>query len=217
MIKLENIHFEYNKDKVILKEANAQFHEGKMYAIVGPSGVGKSTLLSLIAGLDKPQSGELYFDEEKSDFDEIIRKQNIAMIFQNFLLFPYMTAVQNIVVAMDIKNGVSPESEIRAKEILKELGISDKDMHRPVKKLSGGEQQRVAIARALATGSKYILADEPTGNLDEDNAEAIVDILKKLSRDSNCCVIVVTHSDYIRQQADISCTLSRGDLHFSEE
>ncbi len=217
MIKLEKIHFEYNKDKVILKEANAQFHEGKMYAVVGPSGVGKSTLLSLIAGLDKPQSGELYFDEEKSDFDEIIRKQNIAMIFQNFLLFPYMTAVQNIVVAMDIKNGASPESEIRAKEILKELGISDKDMHRPVKKLSGGEQQRVAIARALATGSKYILADEPTGNLDEDNAEAIVDILKKLSRDSGCCVIVVTHSDYIRQQADVSCTLSRGELHFSEE
>ncbi len=217
MIKLENIHFEYNKDKVILKDVNAQFCEGKMYAVVGPSGVGKSTLLSLIAGLDKPQSGELYFDEEKSDFDEVIRKQNISMIFQNFLLFPYMTAVQNIVVAMDIKNGGNPESELRAKEILKSLGISDKDMHRPVKKLSGGEQQRVAIARALATGSKYILADEPTGNLDEDNAEAIVDILKKLSSQNNCCVIVVTHSDYIKQQADISCTLSRGDLHFSGE
>ncbi len=212
MIELKNVTFDYNKDKQILSDVSLCFEQGKMYSIVGPSGVGKSTLLSLISGLEKPQSGEIYFDGEKSDFEENIRKHNISLVFQNFLLFPYMNSIQNVVTAVEIKDKDGKNQEKKAKEILLSLGLYEKDLNRSVKKLSGGEQQRVAIARAIAVKSKYILADEPTGNLDEDNAEIIVSMLKNLARKHNCCVIIVTHSDYVKEQSDKSFKFSRGKI-----
>lgn len=214
MLELKNITFYYRKESVLLNDVSVTFDGGKFYSVQGPSGVGKSTLLSVIAGLVKPQCGEICFDGVKSDFNEIIRKHSVSLIYQDFLLFPYMTAIQNVVTIMDICLGSvgGNNYEIKAKEILTSLGLEEADMYRPVRKISGGQQQRVAIARAIAVNSRYILADEPTGNLDEGNAELIIGILKDIVTKYNCCVIVVTHSEYIKSQADVSYKLTKGSL-----
>lgn len=214
MLELKNITFYYKKERVLLNNVSVTFESGRFYSIQGPSGVGKSTLLSVIAGLEKPQSGEIYFDGVQSDFNETIRKHNISLVYQDFLLFPYMTAIQNVVAIMDIcLRGVDGHNyETKAKEILSSLGLEEMDMYRPVRKISGGQQQRVAIARAIAVNAQYILADEPTGNLDEDNAELIIKLLKDIVAKYNCCVIVVTHLDYIKAQADTSYRLTKGSL-----
>ncbi len=211
MIKVKNVSFSYTKDKNIANDLSVEFELGKSYAIMGQSGVGKSTLLSIFAGIEKPQNGEVYFDGNKSDFKDTIRENNISLIFQNYLLFPYMSAIQNVVTAMDIHSN-EKDNKQKAKEILIKLGISEKDLKRPVKKLSGGEQQRVAIARAIAVKSKYIFADEPTGNLDEDTASDIINTLTSLTKENDVCIIIVTHSDEIRKKCDVSYRLTKGTL-----
>jgi len=213
MLEIQNVSYRYkNGDRDVLKSVSAMFGNGKIYAIVGPSGSGKTTLLSIMAGLDKPTSGKVFVENEdifKLDLDQY-RRERISMIFQAFHLFPLLTAQENTCYPME-SNGVSRKEALpRAKQLLNSVGIDDSKHKRYPANLSGGEQQRVAIARALSTGSKVILADEPTGNLDVANGDAVIAILRKLAHEEGYCVIVVTHNMEIAAASDVVFRMSDG-------
>lgn len=195
ILSLKNVSYKYpdSREKV-LTLVNQEFQEGQFYAIIGKSGSGKSTLLSLLSALDQPSSGQILFQGEdiKEKGDSYHRKHHIALVFQSYNLIDYLTPLENI----RLVNPQAPE------EILIELGLDRDQINRNIKKLSGGQQQRVAIARALVSEAPIILADEPTGNLDEGTAAEIVSLLKTLARDRNKCVIVVTHSRELAASAD---------------
>lgn len=196
ILEIKNVTYNYsNSNERVLSKVNQKFEIGKFYAIIGKSGSGKSTLLSLLAGLDKPGKGQILFkgnDIEKAGYNNH-RKNNISLVFQNYNLIDYLTPLEN--VRLVNKNA--------SETILFELGLDKSQINRNVMKLSGGQQQRVAIARALVSDSPIILADEPTGNLDVDTAGEIIEILKKLAKERNKCVIVVTHSKEVANSADI--------------
>ena len=196
ILEIKNVTYNYsNSNEKVLSSVNQKFEIGKFYAIIGKSGAGKSTLLSLLAGLDKPQEGQILFkgnDIEKGGYSNH-RKNNISLVFQNYNLIDYLTPLEN--VRLVNKNA--------SETILSELGLDKSQINRNVMKLSGGQQQRVAIARALVSEVPIILADEPTGNLDVDTAGEIIEILKKLAKERNKCVIVVTHSKEVANSADI--------------
>lgn len=205
VLEAKELFYAYKNGKPVLSNVNTIFEAGRMYAILGPSGSGKTTLLSLIGGLDVPQKGEILFDKENilQKGLEYHRRNHISLIFQSYNLIDYMTPIEN--VALTAKKGILP--------LLKRLGLTEEEAKRNVMKLSGGQQQRVAIARALASDTPVILADEPTGNLDEDTAGDIADILKESAHELNKCVIVVTHSNELAAQADVILKLKRGSLH----
>ena len=196
ILEIKNVTYNYsNSNELVLSKVNQKFEIGKFYAIIGKSGAGKSTLLSLLAGLDKPQKGQILFkgnDIEKDGYSNH-RKNNISLVFQNYNLIDYLTPLENV----RLVNKNASES------ILFELGLDKSQINRNVMKLSGGQQQRVAIARALVSEAPIILADEPTGNLDVDTAGEIIEILKKLAKERNKCVIVVTHSKEVANSTDI--------------
>ena len=201
ILEIKNVTYNYsNSSELVLSKVNQKFEIGKFYAIIGKSGAGKSTLLSLLAGLDKPGKGKILFkgnDIEKDGYSNH-RKNNISLVFQNYNLIDYLTPLEN--VRLVNKNA--------SETILFELGLDKSQINRNVMKLSGGQQQRVAIARALVSDSPIILADEPTGNLDADTAREIIEILKKLAKEKNKCVIVVTHSKEVANSADVILKLS---------
>ena len=205
ILEIKNVTYNYsNSNEKVLSSVNQKFEIGKFYAIIGKSGAGKSTLLSLLAGLDKPQKGQILFkgnDIEKTGYSDH-RKNNISLVFQNYNLIDYLTPIEN--VRLVNKNA--------SETILFELGLDKSQIHRNVMKLSGGQQQRVAIARALVSEAPIILADEPTGNLDVDTASEIIEILKKLAKERNKCVIVVTHSKEVANSADIILELRDRNL-----
>ena len=185
-------------------DVSTELETGKLYAVLGPSGSGKSTFLSLLGGLDLPTGGELLFEGERVGRGnlEVYRRKQISFIFQNYNLIDYMTPLENA--------GLTAKKEVRP--ILKRLGLTGEEMRRNVLKLSGGQQQRVAIARALASDSPVILADEPTGNLDADTADEITALLKESAHQFQKCVVVVTHSGAVAEQADVILRLHRGRL-----
>lgn len=201
--------------RYILKNTNVSFEKGKFYSIVGQSGSGKTTLLSLLAGLDTPKEGKIFYEKQniqKIGYDEY-RRDYISIIFQNYNLIPYLTAAENVMVPMAITDNELPDDKEKvALNLLDYIGLSNDKVKRLVTQLSGGEQQRVAIARALATNVDIILADEPTGNLDEEMEKEIVEIFKMLAYKHNKCVIVVTHSQEIALQSDHSYLLRKGAL-----
>lgn len=205
VIKLENVFFGYEKGRNVLNDINYEFDEGKIYAIVGRSGAGKTTLLSLLSGLATQTQGKIYYKDEdiakinKYDY----RAKMVGVVFQNFNLINNLTAVENIVLSMDIAGikGTPQEKKQKAYSLLESVDISRDEGDRRVLKLSGGQQQRVAIARALSHSPEVILADEPTGNLDEQTQDEILEILKRLASQGKC-VIVVTHSPAVAKQAD---------------
>lgn len=203
---MDDIHYTYknNSDNKVLNGLSYEFEVGKVYAICGPSGSGKTTILSLLAGLDEPQEGIIRFNEIniKEQGYRKHRKEHVTLIFQNYNLIDYMTPLENIDLVGNRKN----------KEILSNLGIEDKDFNRNVLQLSGGQQQRVAIGRSLASSAPFILADEPTGNLDAENAKLIMDIFKKSAHDENKGVVIVTHSRNIAKQADVTLYLKKNGL-----
>ena len=204
ILALQNVEYSYDKKKKVLKGINAQMETGKMYAILGPSGCGKTTLLSLLGGLDSPTNGQILFngtDIEQSGLGHH-RKKHVSFIFQSYNLIDYMTPQEN--VRLTAKKPALP--------FLERLGLTKEESKRNVLKLSGGQQQRVAIARALGSEAPVILADEPTGNLDEETAKSITDILKESAHKMNKCVVVVTHSNELAKQADVVFQLKRGQL-----
>lgn len=201
--------------RYILKDTSISFEKGKFYTILGQSGSGKTTLLSLLSALDSPHAGTVLFNGEdiKKIGYENYRRNNIGIIFQSYNLIPTFTAVENVLVPMSITENELPEdAKTVAYNLLDYIGIVKSKADRYVNKLSGGEQQRVAIARALATNVELILADEPTGNLDEEMEQEIIDIFKKLAHEHQKCVIVVTHSNEIAEQSDQAFRLQKGVL-----
>ena len=199
----------------ILDKTNISFEKGKFYTILGKSGSGKTTFLSLISALDQPTNGEVFFEEKniKTIGYEEYRRNKISLIFQSYNLIPYLTALENVLVSMAISDNKLPDQHDQiAYRLLDYIGINSTKADRFVNQLSGGEQQRVAIARALATNVDIILADEPTGNLDEGMEQEIVDIFKDLATLHNKCIIVVTHSNEIAKQSDQTFYLKKGAL-----
>jgi len=198
----------------VLSNVSAEFKRGLIHAVVGPSGSGKTTLLSIVAGLDSPMSGRVTLggtDLAEMDLDKY-RRESVAMIFQAFQLFPLLTAIENVCVPMQLSGISRSRAKEEAGKLLRSVGIDDPLHKRYPSNLSGGEQQRVAIARALSSGAGVILADEPTGSLDEANGEAIMSILRKLAQEDNYCVIVVTHNPEIAGASDVVFRMSGGLL-----
>jgi len=200
----------------VLQGVNIELQQGDLISIVGSSGSGKSTLLHILGGLDRPDSGELYWNNE-SVFDYSqdkladLRNLNVGFVFQFHHLMPEFTAIENVMMPALIK-GVSQKSAMaRAKELLNEFGMGHRLQHRP-SQLSGGEQQRVSMARALTNHPSIILADEPTGNLDEENTKIILDLLFKLREIENLSVVLITHEKEIAARCDKTYLLQRGAL-----
>ena len=195
ILALNKVNYSYTNGKKILNNISMEFEKGKFYTILGVSGSGKTTLLSLLAGLDEPQSGKILYNNQdiREKGYENHRKNNVSLIFQNYNLIDYMTPLENLKI-------VNPKAD---KTILNELGLKDDEIKRNVLKLSGGQQQRVAIARTLVANSPVILADEPTGNLDSDTEEEIIEILKTSAHKHGKCVIVVTQSKDLASKSDV--------------
>ena len=204
VLEMNNIRYSYDNKRNVLNGINMALDEGKMYAILGQSGCGKTTFLSLLGGLDSPVDGQILYDGQ--DIEKLglanHRKNNVAFIFQSYNLIDYLTPKENVALTAKL----SPQP------ILERVGLTEEECKRNVLKLSGGQQQRVAIARALASDTKVILADEPTGNLDEDTAAEIISILKECAHEMNKCVIIVTHSNDLAKQADTIFRLKKGKL-----
>jgi putative ABC transport system ATP-binding protein len=213
ILVLENIKYRYEGAKNhALRGINADFAMGKVYTIVGKSGSGKSTMLSLIAGLDVCSEGAIKVNGEDIkiiDRDEY-RSKNIGVIFQSFNLLTNATAVENIILSMEISQSVEADKKAFACEMLKRMGIDEEKANRKVLKLSGGEQQRIGIARALSHNPDIIIADEPTGNLDNDTEDDILKILTSLAHDDGKCVIIVTHSKRVSAIADVVLGMKEG-------
>lgn len=197
-----------------VRQASCAFERGKAYAIVGKSGSGKTTLLSLLAGLELPTGGEVLFQGTsiaKLNRD-LYRRDHAAVIYQNYNLFPLLTAMENVLYSMSLKGVPKAEARVRAEQELSAVGIASDMYRRFPMQLSGGEQQRIAIARAIAAGNELILADEPTGNLDAGNSEQVVNLLLRLARKEDRCVILVTHDLEIASLADAVFTMRDGVL-----
>ena len=213
MLKIDNISYRYkNSDRDVLKNISASFESGKIQAVVGPSGSGKTTLLSIMAGLDRPVSGKLTIDGEDLSVMNLdsYRRERISMIFQAFQLFPLLTAIENVCMPMQMSGMDKKSARLKAEALLESVGIDSSKHRRYPANLSGGEQQRVAIARALSSGARVILADEPTGNLDLANGEAVMSILRKLAHKDGYCIIIVTHDMDIAEASDVVYRMSDG-------
>jgi len=196
-LQLDQVSYRYrNGDRQVVNNVSCSFEGGKLSAVVGPSGSGKTTLLSLMAGLDQPTQGRL-----------LINGVDLATIDLDLL-----TVLENVCFPLEL-NGVSKKGAAgRAKELLNSVGIGEEKHKRYPANLSGGEQQRVAIARALANGSRVVLADEPTGNLDKANGENVIEILRQLTQQQRYCVVVVTHNLTIAERSDKVWHMSDGVL-----
>ena len=216
-IRVENISYSYqNQYQKIeaVKEVSCIFESGNLYAIIGESGSGKSTFLSLLAGLDRPDSGRVLIegkDLAKMDRDAYRRKQ-ASVVYQAFHLFPLLTALENVMYPLELQGISRKEAMQRAAESLKEVGLDPKIFRQYPKMMSGGEQQRVAIARAMVSEGNILLADEPTGNLDSENEEHIVQLLLRLAHEMDYVVIVVTHNPMVASAADVKMTMKDGRL-----
>lgn len=194
ILELENVGYWYSTSKHILENISLHFCAGKIYAITGASGSGKTTFMSLLGGLDIPKEGSIRYkgtDINKIGYERY-RRECVSFVFQNYNLINYMTSLENVMLT----------SKSSPLAVLKEVGITEEEAHRNVLKLSGGQQQRVAIARAVAAETPVILADEPTGNLDEDTSNDIIQLMKELSHNKNKCIIIVTHSQSVAENAD---------------
>ena len=195
-----------------LSGVSADFAQGQLYAIIGASGSGKTTFLSLLAGLDVPTSGSITWNgTSTAELDrDAYRLEHVSVIYQDFNLFSHLTVLENAAYPLYARKMSKKEGDALAKEKLLALGLREEQLGRFPNMLSGGEQQRVAIARSLAAGSEIILADEPTGNLDSENSRSIIESLRRLAKEENRCVIVVTHDPVVAEAADVVLRMQDG-------
>ncbi|MDD3022124.1 MAG: ABC transporter ATP-binding protein [Alphaproteobacteria bacterium] len=219
IIEMKDLYKVYDEKSMPVKAVNGitiSFEEGEFTAIVGPSGSGKTTLLNIIGGLDDPSQGDVIIDNvrmngltesQKTDF----RMNNIGFVFQAYNLIPVFTARENVEFIMHLQGQSKSDRTIRAGELLKAVGLSDRMDSRPAK-LSGGQQQRVAVARALASRPKFILADEPTANLDSKSTENLLDIMEKLNEEENITFIFSTHDQRVVNKAKRVITIEDGKV-----
>ncbi len=219
VIELKNVvkTFKLKNERInALDGVSVDFESSKFYAIMGHSGSGKSTLINVIGLLDEIGEGEYLINSKNasnlsSNERAHLRRDELGYIFQDYCLDEYLTAIENVIFPMLINKDIPKDKrEERAKDLLKLVGLENRVNHFP-REMSGGEKQRVAIARCLANNPSIILADEPTGNLDEENEEKIFEILKKLSQ-SGKCIIVVSHSNEVKKYADLVYHIKKGKL-----
>ncbi|WP_404469430.1 ABC transporter ATP-binding protein [Sutcliffiella horikoshii] len=217
LLSLQQVSYWYkqgSKQQYILKDVDMTFERGTFYTIVGPSGSGKTTFLALVSALDTPKEGMVLY--EGTDLSKIgltkFRNQYVSIVFQSYNLLPYMTAIQNVLTAMEITGVKQQNKKQYALDLLEKVGISKDQANQKVLTLSGGQQQRVSIARAISSSADLIVADEPTGNLDEETAKSIITLLQKLAHDEGKCVIVVTHDQSIASDSDVKVTLTKGRM-----
>ncbi len=223
IISVKNIHKTYNEKTVpvhALRGVDLEISEGEFTAIVGPSGSGKTTLLNIIGGLDRPTEGDIRLDQtELSALNENqlieFRKNNIGFIFQSYNLIPVLTSKENVEFVMLLQNRPKKEMETRAKELLNAVGLSDKLDQRPAQ-LSGGQQQRVAVARALASKPRFVLADEPTANLDSKSTADLLDIMAKLNQEEQITFVFSTHDNRVIERAKRVVTMVDGKIESDE-
>jgi len=219
VLELKDVNKIYNGSEVnvhAVNEVTMDFQEAEFAAIVGPSGSGKTTLLNLIGGLDKPSSGEILIDGtnlSKLKSSELIdfRMRNIGFVFQAYNLIPVLTAKENVEFIMSLQKWSRKERDERTFELLKAVGLYDRMNSRP-SKLSGGQQQRVAVARALASRPKFVLADEPTANLDSKSARTLLEIMEKLNHEEKITFIFSTHDPRVVKMAHRVITLEDGKI-----
>lgn len=207
---------EAGQRRVVLDNINADFKRGEFVVLLGKSGSGKSTLLNLIGGIDSPSSGTIRFgDQDLTGLDErartLFRRQHIGFIFQFFNLLPTLTVIENILLPLELNNRANAAGRRHAEELLAQVGLADRAGTYP-DKLSGGEQQRIAIARALVHDPLLILADEPTGNLDADTGQQVLDLLDTLTRQAGKNLLMVTHSMDVAGLADRVFSIKEGRL-----
>ena len=214
ILKLKDVCYRYqdaDKDDYVFKNINYEFELGKTYAIKGKSGSGKTTLLSLISGLESKYEGDIIYDEKdlkKINLDKY-RSSNVGIVFQSYNLLPHLTALENILLSMDISGVENANKKDLALELMGRVGLNRSLADRRVLKLSGGEQQRIAIARSLSYNPNIIIADEPTGNLDKETEDEILNIFKNLAKKENKCIIIVTHSKNVVDNVDIVYNLDK--------
>lgn len=213
---IERTFHQAGNDLQVLRGAAVSIAPGETVALVGPSGAGKSTLLHIAGLLERPDGGEVTVDGEpcsglSDDRRTALRRTAIGFIYQFHHLLPEFTALENVVVPQMIAGTSKSAARKRGSELLGMVGLSDREGHRPAK-LSGGEQQRVAIARALANAPKVLIADEPTGNLDQETAERVFDLLMRLTRETGVAALVATHNPDLAARMDRTLTLKNGLL-----
>ena len=217
ILSFEDVSYSYldgSSTVTIVDKANYDFEKGKIYAIVGASGSGKTTTIVLAGGLDKPKEGKVNF--KGTDINQIglnkYRRNDISIVFQAYNLIYYMNAYENVANAIEIPNIKVPNKKEYCLNILQKLGLTKDQCFRDIRKLSGGQQQRIAIARAMAKDVDLILADEPTGNLDEKNSREILKIFIDLAHNDNKCVVIVTHSPSLAAKCDVQLKISDGQI-----
>ena len=217
VIELQNVKYVYQTQYQrveALRGISYSFEPGKVYAIMGSSGCGKTTLLSLMAGLDVPTGGSvLCGGVSTADIDlEQYRRERVSVIYQDFRLFPLLTAAENVMYPMELRGMKPAAAKKRAAELIQKVGLPEAALDRFPAMLSGGEQQRVAVARALGMDTNILLADEPTGNLDSKNSEYLFGILASLAHEDGYCVVIVTHDDELGKRADETIRIQDGAL-----
>lgn len=219
VVQINNVYKTYHDTEVEVKAINGvtlSFNKGDFAVVVGPSGSGKTTLLNLIGGLDQPTDGEILIGGHRlSELrpSELIdfRKDHVGFVFQSYNLIPVLTAAENVGFIMSLQKWPKEKRKVRTEELLDSVGLADRHNSRP-SQLSGGQQQRVAVARALAAHPEFILADEPTANLDSKSAESLLDIMEKLNRDEEMTFIFSTHDVRVMKRARRVITLEDGKV-----
>ncbi len=213
---LSKAYAEGDQSRAILDHINLNIHTGEFFVLLGKSGSGKSTLLNLISGIDRADSGQIVVDDiDITTLNEknltLFRRDRIGIVFQFFNLIPTLTVLENITLPGELRGDKRRTVEDKARHLLQQVGLSGREQAFP-DQLSGGEQQRVAIARALAHEPALVLADEPTGNLDEDTGQSVLNLLLKLTRDAGKTLVMATHNPEIIPLADRVCRIHDGKL-----